>query len=84
MTNEQILLETWRTLPSDKQLEVLKFIKSLQSNPPLPESSYQPKTELGKKLMLLRAKALEAQPPLLTWEELEREIADRRGERSEP
>lgn len=81
MTNEQILLETWRTLPNDKQLEVLEFIKSLHSDLPKQESSYQPKTELGKKLWQIRNKAIaEGKIKLLDWEGIEREIAERRGE----
>jgi hypothetical protein len=46
MNNEQILLEKWRTLPSDKQQEVLDFITSIEPG----KTSYQPKTEPGRKL----------------------------------
>jgi hypothetical protein len=81
MTNEQMLLETWRTLPSDKQQQVLEFIKSLQSNSSESESSYHPKTELGKKLWQIRNQAIaEGKIKLLDWEGIEQEIAQRRGE----
>ena len=39
-----------------------------------------PKTPLGKRLMELREKIREAGAPLLSWEEIEREIFERRGE----
>lgn len=85
LTNEQILLEKWRTLPSEKQQEVLEFIDTLTQEEPIKseEFTFQPKTPLGKKLWELRLKAIAAQPPLKTWEELEQEIAQRRGERGE-
>lgn len=93
MNNEQILLEKWRTLPSEKQQKVLEFVETLsekkidshiQEKPAsLEKTTFQPKTELGKKLWELRQKAIAAQTPLRTWEELEEEIAQRRGERSE-
>lgn len=85
MINEQLLLEKWRILSQEKQQKVFEYLETL-STEELAESSsstFQPKTSLGKKLLELRAKALLDQPPLLTWEELETEIAQRRGSRSE-
>lgn len=41
---------------------------------------YQPKTALGRKLMSIRAKIIASGEPLLNWEEIEREVAERRGE----
>lgn len=93
MTTEEILLEKWRTLPSEKQQEVLEFVETLvkkeadlhikQESASPKTINFQPKTELGKKLWELRQKVIAVQPPLETWEELEEEIAQRRGERSE-
>jgi hypothetical protein len=42
-------------------------------------ATYVPRTELGRRLLELRAKAVRAGMPLLSWEELEREVAERRG-----
>lgn len=93
MTNEQILLEKWRTLPSEKQQKVLEFVETFskkeadtqvqQESASIEKINFQPKTELGKKLWELRQKAIAAQPTLKNWEEVEEEIAQRRGERSE-
>ena len=43
--------------------------------------TYEPKTPLGKKLLELRLKVLAVQPPLTSWEDLEQEIAERKGVR---
>ena len=40
---------------------------------------YTPKTELGKKLLAIRAKIVASGTPLLNWEEIEEEVAARRG-----
>jgi hypothetical protein len=42
-------------------------------------ATFVPRTELGRRLLELRAKAVRAGMPLLSREELEREIAERRG-----
>jgi hypothetical protein len=39
------------------------------------------KTALGRRLWSLRQQVLRSGAPLLDWEDLEREIAERRGER---
>ena len=54
---------------------------SNEGESPLDEvtATYVPRTELGRCLLELRAKAVRAGMPLLTREELEREIAERRG-----
>ena len=44
-----------------------------------PLEAYAPRTELGRKLMELRARIVASGQPLLSWEELEREVAERRG-----
>jgi len=41
----------------------------------------KPRTELGRRLMEIRQSAIDSGEPLLDWEDLEREIAERRGER---
>lgn len=81
MNNEQILLDKWRTLPSDKQQEVLDFIASIEPWKTPETNSYQPKTELGKKLWQIRERAIASgKIELLDWDGIEREVAERRGE----
>ena len=43
---------------------------------------FEARTELGRKLMLLRKEIERSGEPLLDWDDLEREIAERRGERN--
>ncbi len=43
------------------------------------EPEYEAKTELGRKLVLLRKEIERSGVPLLDWDDLEREIAERRG-----
>ncbi|MEI6446203.1 MAG: hypothetical protein WCO29_24530 [Nostocales cyanobacterium ELA583] len=83
MNTEQILLEKWRILPSEKQLQVLNLVNTLieENRNQLTLSSYQPKTSLGAKLLAIRQEIMQEQPPLESWEELEQEIAERRGEK---
>lgn len=81
MNNEEILLEKWRTLPLDKQQEVLDFIVSIENTSTPAQPFYQPKTELGKKLWRIRERAIASgKIELLDWEGIEREIDGRRGE----
>ena len=42
--------------------------------------SYEPRTPLGRRLWEIRAKIVASGEPLLGWEEIEREVAERRGE----
>lgn len=46
------------------------------------ESEYEAKTELGRKLVRLRKEIERSGVPLLDWDDLEREITERRGERN--
>ena len=46
------------------------------------EAEYEPRTELGRKLVRLRKEIELSGEPLLDWDDLEREIAERRGERN--
>jgi hypothetical protein len=48
--------------------------------PQLPVTA-APRTTLGARLRVLRSSILDDEAPPLGWEELQREIADRRGER---
>jgi len=43
------------------------------------ESPYQPKTALGCKLLVIRSKIIASGEPLLSWEEIEKEIQERRA-----
>lgn len=40
---------------------------------------YTPKTSLGKRLLKLRAKIMASGERVLDWEEIEKEVANRRG-----
>jgi hypothetical protein len=51
---------------------------SILSDPP--EEEFHPRTPLGRELWEIRQRVLESGKPLLDWEDLEREIAERRGE----
>jgi hypothetical protein len=46
------------------------------------EPEYVPRTPLGRKLMRLRKRIEKSGVPLLDWDDLEREIAERRGARN--
>ena len=85
MNTEQRLLEKWRTLSSERQKDLLEILDNFYQEETSKKETYIPqlKTPLAKKLWQLRLKALETQPPLRSWEELEQELAERRGERSE-
>jgi hypothetical protein len=44
------------------------------------DPAYEPaRTPLGADLRRLRAEIIESGEPLLSWEEIEKEVADRRG-----
>ncbi|OGP88267.1 MAG: hypothetical protein A2156_14510 [Deltaproteobacteria bacterium RBG_16_48_10] len=43
--------------------------------------SYKPRTHLGQKLWGIRERIIASGEPLLTWEEIEREIFAERGEK---
>jgi hypothetical protein len=84
MTTEQQLLETWRQLPQTKQQEVLDFAQFLaERRRPMPSNSpSQPVTQpsaLGDRLQIIRDQIVESGMPLLTHEDIEREMCDRRG-----
>ncbi|MBV9387580.1 MAG: hypothetical protein JOZ78_14265 [Chroococcidiopsidaceae cyanobacterium CP_BM_ER_R8_30] len=70
-----------RELPPEAQERVLQFAQSLKLQT---SSEFVPQTPLGKKLWRIRQQALTKGMQLLTEEELEQELADRRGGYSEP
>jgi hypothetical protein len=45
--------------------------------------SFVPRTELGERLLALRNKIIAGGEPLLDWEAVEKEVADRRGGHSD-
>ncbi len=73
MIPEQELLTKWRSLPQDKQEEVLDFVEFLR----LKNSAN--KAPLGERLRQLRSRIVADGEPLLTQDEIEKEIASRRG-----
>ncbi|MFQ4145975.1 DUF2281 domain-containing protein [Chlorogloeopsis sp. ULAP02] len=82
MSIEQLLLEKWRSLPPDKQQEVIDFVEFLEfktnsANQHEVKSKFKP--SLGKRLREIREEIVASGVPLLNWEEVEREKAERRG-----
>jgi Protein of unknown function (DUF2281) len=80
MSPEQELLAKWRTLPKEKQDEVLNFVeflhvKTAKQQPATPAN----KSQLGQRLRQIRAEIVASGEHLLNREELEKEIASRRG-----
>lgn len=79
MGKEEQLLEYWRELSPEAQEQVLQFAQSLKSQP-----EFVPQTPLGKRLWEIRQRAIAEGMKLLTEEELEQELAERRGGYREP
>jgi hypothetical protein len=81
MGKEEELLEKWRELTPQKQQKVLEFFELLKSDSEttLPESDFVPQTPLGKKLWEIRQRAIAAGLQLLNEDEIEQELAARRG-----
>ena len=73
MSAEQELLTKWRSLPQDKQEEVLDFVEFLR----LKTSAN--KTPLGERLRQIRALIVASGKYLLDEDEIEKELASRRG-----
>lgn len=74
MSKEEQLLECWHELSPKAQDQVLQLAQSLK-----PQPEFVPQTELGKKLWEIRQRIVASGVPLLSDEELEQEIALRRG-----
>jgi hypothetical protein len=81
MTIEQVLLEKWRGLPPPKQQEVIDFVEFLESKQAVvkTENLRQPRSLLGDRLRKIRAEIVASGTPLLNWEGVEQEKAERRG-----
>jgi hypothetical protein len=77
MGKEEALLEYWRELPPEAQEQVLELAKFLSQSDS--ETGFMPPTPLGKKLWEIRQAIVASGVPLLSDDELEREIAERRG-----
>jgi len=80
MKAEKQLIEKWRLLPPEKQQEVIEFVEFLHLktvNPQLLKLNEQ--TSLGEQLRQIRAKIVASGEPLLNREEIEKEVASRRG-----
>lgn len=73
MIPEQELLTKWRSLPQDKQEEVLDFVEFLR----LKNSAN--KTPLGERLRQIRSRIIASGKHLLDEDEIEKELASRRG-----
>jgi hypothetical protein len=85
MGKEEELLEQWRELTPEKQQKVLQFVQILKSKSETttPEAKFIPQTPLSKKLWEIRQRAIAAGLQLLNEEEIEQELAARRGGCSE-
>lgn len=74
MSKEEQLLEYWRELSPQAQDKVIQFARSLKAQP-----EFVPQTSLAKKLWEIRQRIVASGAPLLSDEELEQELAERRG-----
>ncbi|GAP96776.1 hypothetical protein [Leptolyngbya sp. NIES-2104] len=74
MTTEERIIETIHQLDPDQQQKVWEFINTLPK--PTEKAEISP---LGKKLREIRAQIVASGEPLLSREELDRELAERRG-----
>jgi hypothetical protein len=77
MDKEEELLEQWRELTPEKQQKVWQFVQTT------PEAKFIPQTPLSKKLWEIRQRAIAAELQLLNEDEIEQELAARRGGCSE-
>lgn len=73
MSKEEQLLEYWRALSPEAQDRVLQLAQTLKL-----ESEFVPQTPLAKKLWEIRQEIVASGVPLLSEEELERELVERR------
>jgi len=46
-----------------------------------PDEEFRPRTALGRRLWEIRQRVVKSGEPLLDWDDLEREVAERRGEK---
>ncbi|MBN3879784.1 MULTISPECIES: hypothetical protein [unclassified Nostoc] len=73
MSSEQELLTKWRSLPQEKQEEILDFVEFLG----LKNSAN--KVPLGERLQQIRTRIVASGKHLLDEDEIEKELASRRG-----
>ncbi len=73
MSPEQKLLAKWRSLPKDKQEEVLDFVELIHLK------NAANKIPLGQRLREIRARIVASGKPLLDENQIEKELASRRG-----
>ncbi|MEH2110623.1 hypothetical protein [Nostoc sp.] len=73
MSPEQELLTKWRSLPQDKQEEVLDFVEFLRL-----KSSVN-KTPLGERLRQIRTNIVASGKNLLDEDEIEKQLGNRRS-----
>lgn len=80
------IIETDINAVSQGVIEPQRIVKQdrLKLNKPKPQNRnrFLPKTPLGRKLWELRQKLVASGTPLLDWEALAQEIAERKGERA--
>ncbi|NEP58140.1 MAG: hypothetical protein F6K31_14145 [Symploca sp. SIO2G7] len=81
MATAEQLLEKWSSLTLEQQQAVFRFIELLETNViRATDPAFHPATTpLGKKLQEIRAQIIASGTPLLTIEDVEREVAERRG-----
>ncbi|MBG1266618.1 hypothetical protein [Nostoc sp. WHI] len=80
MNAEQELLQKWRFLTPDKQQQVLEFVEFLHLKTVNSQIlTHGTKTQLGERLRQIRAKIVASGEPLLSQDEIEKEIASQRG-----
>ncbi len=81
MATVEQLLEKWHSLTLEQQQAVFSFIELLETNViRATDPAFHPATTpLGKKLHEIRAQIIASGEPLLTIEDVEREVAERRG-----
>lgn len=80
MSIEEAILVHVRVLPPEKQQEVLDFAEFLHLKAVNPKPlNLTRQTSLGERLRQIRAKIVASGEPLLNREELEKEVASRRG-----
>lgn len=82
MSTEQLLLEKWRALSPDKQQEVMDFVDFLEfkiTATTQHQAELKSKPKLGERLRKIREEIVASNVPLLDWEGVEREKAQRRG-----
>jgi hypothetical protein len=78
MSKEELLLESWRKLSPEEQDKVLSYLNTLNAEvcDQFLQSSVSP---LGQRLQQIRRRILASGVSLLDWDDLEKEIANRRG-----